>query len=60
MKRQYTVGQSLIYKWNDFDGKGEIECIVTEVCEDHVIAKSKVDGVSLYLDKDTEDMFYLN
>jgi hypothetical protein len=55
MKRKYHIGQKLIWHYEEFDGSGDVPCIVTEVHDDHAIAES--DGMHLWIDDDMEYMF---
>lgn len=56
--RNYKIEQRLIFCWDDrpFDGQGSIECVVTEIHPDHVIAVG--DGMTLWIDDDTENQFH--
>lgn len=51
----YKVGEKLMWVVNDFDGHSENICVVFEVHNDYAIAKC--DGMSLWIDKDTEKDF---
>jgi hypothetical protein len=57
MKRQYKVGQKLIWKTDDFDGKNKVKVTVTKVERNHVIAKTE-DGITAWIDDDTEYQFF--
>lgn len=49
-------GDPVIMKSNDFDGIATISGLITEVCADHAIMRSE-DGITLWIDNDTADMF---
>lgn len=51
----YRVGEKLMWVVDDFDGYSESPCIIAEVHDDYAIAKC--DGMSLLIDKDTEESF---
>ena len=55
MWRDFKVGQRLVFKWKEFDGKGTVECVVKEVHYDFALAYG--DGMRLRIDEDTVDMF---
>jgi len=54
--RNKKPGDKLIYAWDEFDGSGSYEVIVTECFDDHLIAEH--DDIHLWLDDDTADNFY--
>ena len=43
------------WRWDDFDGSGSCEGIITEVAEDHAIMEA--DGMHLWIDDSTAEMF---
>lgn len=55
MWRKLKVGDRVLYIVNDFDGRGTFSGIITEKDESHAIAE--VDGMHLWIDDSTEDMF---
>ena len=54
--RNKKLGDKLIYAWEDFDGSGSYEVIITEVHDDHLIAEH--DDIHLWLDDDTAKDYY--
>lgn len=48
-------GRKTTWNWNEFDGSGSREGIITEVHEDHAIMEA--DGMHLWIDDDTAEMF---
>lgn len=48
-------GKKTTWHWNEFDGSGSREGIITEVHEDHAIMEA--DGMHLWIDDDTAEMF---
>lgn len=56
MWRKWNVGDKVLYTFNEFDGHGSFTGIITEKDESHLIAE--VNGMHLWIDDDTADMFY--
>lgn len=54
--RRWKLGDELEYSWNDFDGSGSIEGIVTKVEEDHLIVTTS-DNTNLLVDDTTSGSF---
>ena len=54
--KKYHVGEKLLFVSDDFDGRQKVECNVTEVYPDHVIAVG-MENVSYWIDNDTEYLF---
>lgn len=48
-------GDRLVYRWEDFDGKGERVVVVSHVFEDHAIAE--YGDMRLWIDEYDADMF---
>ena len=48
-------GRKTTWHWDEFDGSGSREGIITEVHEDHAIMEA--DGMHLWIDDDTAEMF---
>ena len=55
MWRKWKVGDRVKDTVNDFDGRGSWNGTLTEMHEDHAIVEA--DGMHLWLDDDTADMF---
>lgn len=53
--RSWQLGRRTKYTWNDFDGHGTVFGVVTEKHDDHLIVEA--DGMNLWVDDDTADMF---
>lgn len=53
--RTWKKGRKTTWHWNEFDGSGSREGIITEVHEDHAIMEA--DGMHLWIDDDTAEMF---
>lgn len=53
--RTLKVGEKLTYTVDEFDGYSQNKVVVTEVNEDHAIAR--LDDMNLWIDEDTEYMF---
>lgn len=49
--RTWKKGRKTTWHWNEFDGSGSREGIITEVNEDHAIMEA--DGMHLWIDDDT-------
>lgn len=49
-------GDRLVYRWDDFDGRGEKEVTVMQVFDGYAFADSD-DGMDLLVDKYNSDMF---
>lgn len=57
--RELKIGDELTYRWDDFDGYGEKDVVVTKIENDHAIA-SYTDAISsenYWIDDDTAEMF---
>jgi hypothetical protein len=52
---KYEIGQKLIWVVDEFDGSFQREAVLVKVEEDHAIAEC--DGMSLWIDEDTEEQF---
>lgn len=52
--KELHEGDKITWETNEFDGKFKADATVTEVHEDHIIAKTD-DGMSLWLDGDSVD-----
>lgn len=57
MKKKFKLGQKVLWKSKEFDGETSFNATITEVYEDHCIAKTE-DNITLWIDADTEYMFY--
>ena len=53
--RTLRPGDRVVYRYDDFDGSGELLGAVKEVAEDHVLIGA--DGMDLWLDDDNSYMF---
>ena len=53
--RTWKKGRKTTWHWDEFDGSGSREGIITEVHEDHAIMEA--DGMHLWIDDDTAEMF---
>ncbi len=53
--KTWKKGRKTTWKWDDFDGSGSCEGIITEVAEDHAIMEA--DGMHLWIDDSTAEMF---
>ena len=51
----YEIGDKLEFYGEEFDGKFCIPCVVTEVHDDHCIAKG--DGMTLWIDDGNAYLF---
>lgn len=58
MKKKFKLGQKVVWVCKDFDGISSTDATITEVYEDHYIAKTE-DNITLWIDEDTEYMFHL-
>lgn len=54
--KTYTLGQKVTFTADEFDGKTTMNATITEVHDDYAIAKTD-DGVTLWIDEDTESQF---
>ena len=57
--RKLKMGDKLVYRWDDFDGYGQKDVIVTKIEDDHAIA-SYTDLISTenyWIDDGTAEMF---
>lgn len=52
MKNNFQIGQKLLWIIDEFDGKSEVECIVTKVYDDHYIARSIDDDMDIWIEKE--------
>ena len=52
--RTWKKGRKTTWHWNEFDGSGSREGIITEVHEDHAIMEA--DGMHLWIDDDTAEI----
>ena len=59
MWKDLKVGQRLRYVADEFDGKFECECTVSEVNDEYAIAHSDDRLLVLTIDDDTEHMFHI-
>lgn len=48
--RTKKPGDKLLWTWDDFDGKGSMEVVVTECYDDHLIAEH--DDMHIWIDDD--------
>lgn len=51
-------GDKLLWTWNDFDGSGSMEVVVTECHSDHLIAENSDGDMHLWLDDDNAQDYY--
>lgn len=56
MWRKWNIGDRVQYIVNEFDGCRSWNGILTEMHEDHAIVEA--DGMKLWLDDDTQDLFF--
>jgi hypothetical protein len=57
MKKQFKINQSVLWIVNDFDGRMVTNAKITEVHDNHCIAKSD-DNMTLWIDSDNEMEFF--
>ena len=55
--KNLKLGDPILYYGQEFDGKFSFNGYVEKIFEDHVIVKA--DGMDLWLDDDTKDLFML-
>ena len=55
--RKLKLGDPILFYGQDFSGKFSFNGYVEKIFEDHVIVKA--DGMNLWLDDDTKDLFKL-
>ena len=53
--REWKIGDTIRYSWNEFDGSGSTIGIVTEVDKDHIIVRA--DDMNLWCEDFNCDMF---
>lgn len=54
--RNKKPGDKILWTWNDFDGSGSMEAIITECFDDHLIAENG--DIHLWVDDDTANCYY--
>lgn len=54
--RTVKVGDRVTHEYNDFDGRGVLNCYISSVHDDHAIAMD-ADAIRYWIDDDTQDMF---
>lgn len=52
---QYGIGDRVRFTWEDVDGGGHCDGVVTELHDDHITVYAG--GMKLWLDEDTAHMF---
>lgn len=57
MKNNFRIGQEVLYKIEDFDGKQNVKAVITESHTNYAIATTD-DGIKLWIDEDTEMNFF--
>lgn len=57
MKKQFKLNQKVIWIVNDFDGRSVTNATITEVHQNHCIAKTD-DDMNLWIDSDNEMEFF--
>lgn len=45
------LGDTVYWKYEEFDGSGIVECTVSSIEEDHILLKSN-DGMTLWIDNE--------
>ena len=55
--KKLKVGDKLVYRFNDFDGHGSFDAVVTEAHKDYALAMC--DGMRMRIDNWTADMFVM-
>lgn len=64
MKKNFSLGQHIIWHCVDFESNEYIKAVITEVHPDHCLAYSQgnekwgYNDLKLWIDADTEDDFY--
>lgn len=53
--RSLKVGDTVTYTTNEFDGSFQCQAVITEVAEDHALARQG--DMQLWIDDDTAYMF---
>lgn len=53
--RMLSVGDKMLYHWNEFDGSGEFVGTVIAINKDHAIVEAI--GMKLWLDDESQHMF---
>lgn len=56
--KKLNVGDKVKYSWNEFDGQGNMNCVVTTIESDHAIVSA--DDMTLWLDDDNANMFTID
>lgn len=50
------VGDRVCFRWDEFDGKGTLNCYISSIHKDHAIAMD-YDANRYWIDDDTKHMF---
>ena len=54
--RNWKAGRKTTFEGTEFDGHFQVEGVITEVHEDHLICEA--DGMHLWVDDDTAELFH--